>query len=132
MRQARANKLVSLTLCSLLLLLAACAQQAVAPTAMPTVSATPTIDPDIYNKVPKTTVFPPGQCTVVLNAPAPAYASNTIGGPSSGEIPAGKYQVDVAADYGSSLWYGLNGVEGANYINSTSVSSTEGDCATAN
>ncbi len=93
-------------------------------------AATPTIDPAIYNQVPKTTVFEPGQCTAVLNAPAPAYTSNTLGGQPSGEIPAGKYEVGVAAQYSTSLWYGLNNVGSANYINSTSVSSLVGDCAT--
>jgi hypothetical protein len=92
--------------------------------------ATPTVDPDIFNQVPDTTVFEPGQCTAVLEAPAPAFTSNTLGGASSGEIPPGEYEVGVAADYGSSLWYALNGVEGPNYINSTSVSSLEGDCDT--
>jgi hypothetical protein len=53
-----------------------------------------------------------------------------LGGASSGEIPPGEYEVGVAADYGSSLWYALNGVEGPNYVNSTSVSSLEGDCNT--
>lgn len=92
--------------------------------------ATPTVDPDIYNQVPDTTVFDPGQCTAVLDTPAPAFTSNTLGGESSGEIPAGQYEVGVAADYGSSLWFALNGVEGPNYINSTSASSLVGDCST--
>jgi hypothetical protein len=92
--------------------------------------ATPTIDPDIFNQVPDTTVFEPGQCAAVLDAPAPAYTSNTLGGAASGEIPAGEYEVGVAADYGSSLWYALNGVAGPNYINSTSVASLVGDCET--
>jgi hypothetical protein len=65
-----------------------------------------------------------------LNAPTPAYTSNTLGSQPSGEIPAGKYQVGVAADYGSSLWYQLNDVGDINYINSTSTASTEGDCST--
>jgi len=91
-------------------------------------AATPTIDPAIYNQVPKTTVFEPGQCQVVLNAPAPAYTSNTLGGQSSGQIAAGTYEVGVAAQYSTSLWYGLNNVGSANYINSTSVSSTSGNC----
>ena len=92
-------------------------------------AATPTIDPAIFNQVPDTTVFEPGQCQVVLSAPAPAYTSNTIGGQPSGQIPAGTYEVGVAAQYSTSLWYGLNNVGSANYINSTSVSSTTGDCA---
>jgi hypothetical protein len=95
------------------------------------VSATPTIDPAIYNQVPKTTVFEPGQCSVVLDKPTPGFTSNTLGGQSSGEIPAGTYQVGVAADYGSSLWYQLNGVGEINYINSTSAASTKGNCSTA-
>ena len=86
------------------------------------------IDPAIYNQVPKTTVFEPGQCKVTLNAPAPAYTSNTIGGLPSGQIPAGTYEVGVAAQYSTSLWYGLNNVGAANYINSAGVSSTTGDC----
>ncbi len=105
-----------------LLALAACGGQS-AP------AATPTIDPAIYNQVPKTTVFEAGQCQVVLNAPAPAYTSNTLGGQPSGQIAAGTYEVGVAAQYSTSLWYGLNNVGTANYINSTSVSSTSGDCA---
>jgi hypothetical protein len=104
-----------------ILLLAACGSPS-AP------AATPTIDPAIYNQVPKTTVFEPGQCKVVLSAPAPAYTSNTIGGQSSAQIPAGTYEVGVAAQYSTSLWYGLNGVGTTNYINSSSVSSTSGDC----
>lgn len=95
-----------------------------------TSNATPTVDPDIYNQVPDTTVFEPGQCTVVLDEAAPAYLSNELGGQASDQIAAGRYEVGVAADYGSSVWYMLNGVEGANYINSTSVTSTEGDCST--
>jgi hypothetical protein len=94
--------------------------------------ATPTVDPDIFNQVPDTIVFGPGQCTAVIEAAAPAFTSNTLGGASSGEIPPGEYEVGVAADYGSSLWYALNGVEGPNYINSTSVASLEGDCNTDN
>lgn len=102
----------------LLMVLAACGGE----------DATPTIDPDIYNQVPDTTVFEPGQCTAILDEDVPAYTSNTLGGQSSGEIPAGEYEVGVAADYGSSLWYALNGVGTTNYVNSTSVSSLEGDC----
>ena len=92
--------------------------------------ATPTVDPDIFNQVPDTTVFEPDQCTAVLDEAAPAYTSNTLAsGQPSGEIPAGEYEVGVAADYGSSVWYALNGVGTTNYINSASVSSFEGDCA---
>lgn len=102
------------------------------PPAVPASPATPTIDPAIYNKVPATTVYEAGQCTAVLSAPAAAYTSNTIGGQSTGQIPAGQYEVGVVADYGSSLWYGLNNVGTANWINSTSVSSLTGACATTN
>jgi hypothetical protein len=108
-------------LLTLLLVLAACA----GPSAP---AATPTIDPAIYNQVPKTTMFEPGQCKVTLTAPAPAYTSNTIGGQSSGQIPAGTYEVSMAAQYSTSLWYALNGVGTASYINSSSVSSTSGNC----
>jgi hypothetical protein len=111
----------SISLSLSILVLAACGGQA-AP------AATPTIDPAIYNQVPKTTMFEPGQCKVVLSAAAPAYTSNTIGGQPSGELAAGTYEVGVAAQYSTSLWYGLNNVGTANYINSASVSSTSGDC----
>ena len=112
----------------LILLLPITRRRAILATA-PVSSATPTIDPDIYNKVPDTTVYESGQCTAVLNAPAPAYTSNTLGGQPSGEIPAGQYEVGVVADYGSSLWYGLNNVGATNWINNTSVSSLIGACA---
>lgn len=104
--------------------LAACTSSA--PQATP-VPATPTIDPAIYNQVPETHVFEPGQCFAELTAPAPAYTSNTLGGQSSGEIPPGKYEVGVAAQYSTSLWYALN-IAPPNYINSTSVASLDGDC----
>jgi hypothetical protein len=104
-----------------LLALAACAS----PNAP---AATPTIDPAIYNQVPKTTTFAAGQCKVTLSAPAPAYTSNTIGGVPSGQIVPGTYEVGVAAQYSTSLWYGLNNVGAANYINSAAVSSTTGNC----
>jgi hypothetical protein len=107
----------------MILVLAACA-----PAAAPTPAPTPTIDPAIYNQVPDTTVFEPGQCKVTLSAPAPAYTSNTIGGVPSGQIAAGTYEVGVAAEYSTSLWYGLNTVGTANYINSAAVTSTTGDC----
>jgi hypothetical protein len=97
--------------------------------ATPVVPATPTADPDIYNKVPKTTVYDPGACTATLSAPAPAYTSNTLGGQPSGEIPAGTYEVGVAADYGSSVWFGLNNMGTTNWINSASVSTLNGACA---
>ena len=109
---------IPLALC---LALAGCGGQS-APTAIPTV------DPAIYNQVPDTTVFEPGQCSVVLSEPAPAHTSNTLGGEPSGEIAAGTYEVGVAAQYDTSVWYMLNDVGSANFINSTSVSSTEGDC----
>lgn len=92
-------------------------------------SVTPTTDPAIYNQVPVTTVFEPGQCTAVLNAAAPAHTSNTLGQPPSGEIPAGEYEVGIAAQYSTSLWYGLNHVTGPNYINSTNVSALRGECS---
>jgi hypothetical protein len=106
--------------------LAACSP--IAPEPAPT----PTVDPDIYNQVPDTTVFEPGQCSVVLDAPAPTYTSNTLGGQPSGEIAAGTYAVGVAADYGSSLWYMLNVAGETPFINSASAASTEGDCSTGN
>jgi hypothetical protein len=91
-------------------------------------AATPTIDPAIYNQVPETHVFEPGQCTAVLDEPAPAYTSNTLGGQPSGELPPGEYEVGVAAKYSTSLWYGLNNVPGPNYISSDRVSSLVGEC----
>lgn len=95
------------------------------------VIVTPTIDPAIYNKVPETHLFEPGQCTAELTVPAPAYTSNTLGGQPSGEIPSGKYEVGVAAKYSTSLWYGLN-LAPPNYINSTSVAALTGNCGTGN
>ncbi len=115
----------------LLLLLGGCVVQPITSVATEAPAATPTVDPAIYNQVPATTVFEAGQCTAVLASPAAAYTSSTLGGQSTGEIPAGSYEVAVAADYGSSLWYMLNGVGETNFINSASVSSTEGDCATS-
>jgi hypothetical protein len=93
-------------------------------------SGTPTPDPEIYNQVPKTTVYEPGQCTAVLTAPTPAYTSNGLASQPTGEIPAGQYEVGVVADYGSSVFYGLNNVGTTNWIKSTSVSSLTGACAT--
>jgi hypothetical protein len=119
------NRWVLLTLIILLPVLAGCY-----PLTTPTETATPTIDPDIYNQVPDTTVYEAGECTARLNAPAPAYTSNTLGGQPSGEIPAGQYEVGVAADYGSSLWFMLNDVGETNWINSASVTALEGACAT--
>ena len=114
--------LISLSML-MLLALAACA-----PTAAP--APTSTVDPAIYNQVPKTTTFAAGQCKVTLSAPAPAYTSNTIGGVPSGQIAPGTYEVGVAAQYSTSLWYGLNNVGTANYITSAAVASTTGDCTT--
>ena len=115
------HKLALPLLSILLLALAACGS----PNAP---AATPTIDPAIYNQVPKTTMFEPGQCKVTFSAPVPAYTSNTIGGQASAQIPAGTYEVSMAAQYSTSLWYALNGVGTANYISSAGVSSTTGDC----
>ena len=119
------TKYLILILLALLSALAACGGTRATP------GATPTVDPAIYNQVPKTTHFEAGQCTAVLSSATPAYTSNTLGGQPSGEIPAGSYEVAFAADYGSSVWYALNGVQGANFIPSTSAASTEGDCQLA-
>jgi hypothetical protein len=101
---------------------------ACAPLAKLISPATPTVDPDIYNQVPETTVYDPGECTATLKAPAPAYTSNTLGGKPSAEIPAGQYEVGVAADYGSSVWFMLNDAGATNWVNSASVSSLTGVC----
>ncbi|MDL1894995.1 hypothetical protein FBQ82_01855 [Anaerolineae bacterium CFX7] len=99
------------------------------PTLIPApTKVTPTPDPAIYNQVPKTTVFEPGQCTAVLNASAPAYTSSALGGQPNGEIPPGEYSVGAAAQYSTSLWYMLNEVTSPNYINSTSVAELKGNC----
>jgi hypothetical protein len=119
-----------LTLFFLLTTLAGC-NSVIAP-ATPVAEATPTVDPDIYNQVPDTTMYEPGECTAVLEAPAPAHTSNTLGGEPSGEIPPGAYEVAVAADYGSSLWFMLNNVGEVSWINSASVAALEGVCATEN
>jgi len=114
----------------LLPLLAACNPVTIPGALVP--AATPTPDPDIYNQVPDTTVYEPGECTAVLDAPAPAHASNTLSGAPSAEVPPGRYDVGVAADYGSSLWFMLNGVPAPNnWINSSSVASLEGICTPA-
>lgn len=119
-----------LALFGLLTLMAAC--NPVTAPAAPAAETAPTPAPGIYNQVPDTTVYEPGQCTAVLDAPAPAHASNTLGSAPSGEIPPGRYEVGVAADYGSSLWFMLNGVAAPdNWINSASVASLEGVCAPA-
>lgn len=102
------------------------------PVTAPAGTVTPTIDPDIYNQVPDTTIYEPGECTVVLETPAPAFTSNTLSGQPSGEIPAGQYEVGVAADYGSSLWFMLNDAGATNWINSSSVAALHGVCATDN
>lgn len=118
---------LTLTLTLLLPLLAACR-----PATAPVAATTPTLAPDIYNQVPDTTVYEPGECTVVLEAAAPAHASSTLGGAPSGEIPPGRYEVGVAAGYGSSRWFMLNGVPAPdNWINSSSVAALEGACASA-
>jgi hypothetical protein len=109
-----------------ILVLAACSDTS-------TRAPTPAIDPTVSKQVPKTRVLEPGQCQVVLNAPAPAYASSAIGvGQSSGGIPPGTYEAGVVVQYGTSLWYGLNDMGMASFISSTSVSSTTGDCAPDN
>jgi heat shock protein HslJ len=112
----------------LMAVLAACV-----PLPAPANPPTPTVNlDDIYNHVPDTTVYEPGECTATLAAPVPAYTSNTLGAAPSGEIPAGHYEVGVEADYGSSVWYMLNGVGATNWINSTSVSTLTGACAAEN
>jgi hypothetical protein len=106
----------------------ACANSSPAPS----VAATPTTDPAIFNQVPETHVFEPGECTAVLEEATPAYTSNTLGGQPSGEIPAGRYEVGVSVTYSTSQWYALNNVGTTNYVNSSDVSSLEGDCNTSN
>ena len=93
---------------------------------------TPASTPAASDQAPQTTLFERGQCKIVLKAPAPAYAASAIGGgQSSGEIPPGTYEAGVALQYGGSLWYGLNDLGMASYINSTSVSATTGNCTTS-
>jgi hypothetical protein len=123
------NKLTPSTLLLACLSVVLIVAAACYPPAGPVSLAAPTVDPGIYNQAPDTTVYEPGQCIAVLDAPAPAYTSNTLGGQPSGEIPAGRYEIGVAADYGSSLWFMLNGVIGPNWIDSASVTSLEGVCA---
>ena len=106
------------------LLTAACS-----PIVAPAAAPTPTVDPDIYNVVPDTTVYEPGACIATLDAPTPAHTSNTLGQSPSGEIAPGEYEVGVAADFGSSLWFKLNGMNEPSWINSESVASLEGVCA---
>lgn len=116
------SKWFLITLVVLLPLLAACY-----PPAGP---VTPTPNPAVYNVVPDTTVYDAGQCSAVLAVPAPAYTSNTLSGAPSGEVPAGTYEVGVAADYGSVVFFMLNDVPApANWINRASVASLEGACA---
>jgi hypothetical protein len=103
-------------------------QPIAAPSATPP-AAPPTPEPDVYNQVPDTTVFEPGQCIAVLDAPVPAHTSNSLTGAPGGSIAPGEYEVGVAADYGSVLWLGLNNVEGPNYVNASDVSALNGDCA---
>lgn len=108
-------------------LLAACY-----PPAGPVTPAAPTPNPDVYNVVPVTTVYDAGDCIAALDAPAPAYTSNTLSGAPSGEVPAGVYEVGVVADYGSVVFFMLTGVPApANWINSASAASLEGACAAA-
>ena len=47
------------------------------PPATPVPPSTPTVEPDIYNVAPDTTVYEPGECSALLDSPAPAYSSNT-------------------------------------------------------
>ena len=91
---------------------------------------TPTISPAASDQAPQTTLFERGQCKIVLKAPAPAYVASAIsGGQASGEIPPGTYEAGVALQYGGSLWYGLNDLGMASYIDSASVAATTGNCA---
>ena len=57
---------------------------------------------------------------------SPSLHLQHAGRQPSGEIPAGQYEVGVAADYGSSLWFRLNDVGETNWINSSSVSALDG------
>ncbi|MGC8001130.1 hypothetical protein, partial [Salmonella enterica] len=66
----------TLLLLGLLPLLAACLP--VSGPAAFYAAVAPTPDPDIYNQTPDTTVYAPGECTAVLDEPAPAHASNTL------------------------------------------------------
>lgn len=126
-RRVKPTRLILLALPALgAALLAGCTSGAPPTTAAP---ATPTIAPAIYNQVPVTHVFEPGQCSAILEVSAPAYTSNTIGGQPSGEIAPGTYQVGVSAQYSASLWYGLNDVGTANYINAASAAKMVGECA---
>jgi heat shock protein HslJ len=123
------KRILSLVLLVLLMaVLAACV-----PLPAPANPPTPTVNlDDIYNHVPDTTVYDPGECTATLKTSTPAYTSNTLGGQSSGEIPAGQYGVGVVADYGSSLWFMLDYASTANWVNSASVSALTGVCAADN
>ena len=116
------SKWFLITLALLLPLLAGCY-----PPAGP---VAPTPNPDVYNVVPDTTVYDAGECMAVLAAPAPAYTSSTLSGAPSGEVPAGTYEVGAVADYGSVVFFMLNGVPApTNWITSASVASLEGACA---
>jgi heat shock protein HslJ len=99
------------------------------PPATP-VPSTP--NPDVYNQVPDTTIYGPGDCIALLEAPAPSYTSNTLSGAPSGEVPAGTYDVGVVADYGSSIFYQLTSAAEPNWVASASVASLSGACATDN
>jgi hypothetical protein len=114
----------------LILILAVLSVAMLAACYPPATPVPPTPNPDIYNQVPDTTVYEPGQCTAVLAAPAPSYTSNTLGGAPSGEVPAGTYDVGVVADYGSAAFYQLTSAAEPNWVNSVSVASLSGACAT--
>ncbi len=93
-------------------------------------TATPLPTPAVSEQAPKTTLFERGECKVTLKVPTPAYAASAIGGGQpSGEIPPGTYEAGVALQSGGSLWYGLNDLGMASFINSTSVAATTGNCA---
>jgi len=94
----------------------------------PAATATPTTDSAIYNQVPDTHVFEPGECYAILDEPTPAHTSNTLGAEPSGEIPPGRHEVGVSAKYSTSQWYALNNVGATNYVNSENISSLEGNC----
>lgn len=95
----------------------------------PAVGPTPTVDPAIYNQVPDTTMYEPGECVATLTAPTPAHTSNTLAGPPSADVAPGEYAVAMTADYGSSLWLMLSEVAApANWINSNSVTALSGAC----
>lgn len=55
--------------------------------------------------------------------------SSTLGGQSKGEMPAGNYEVSVAADYGSILWYQLEDVDDTRFVNGAGVTPTTDGCS---